>query len=96
MVKCDPKDVRPLAPSLVRELLAAREDVRFIPVWLMAESRSGGRERGKSDPIDALASKPLDIGASWRRDIGQRGGGPDRPRRRAPDAGSRPENADRE
>lgn len=50
------EDVRHVASGLVRELLAAGEEVRFIPTRLMAESRSGGRERGKSDPIDALAN----------------------------------------
>jgi transposase len=50
------EDVRHVASALVRELLAAGEEVRFIPTRLMAETRSGGRERGKSDPIDALAN----------------------------------------
>lgn len=50
------EDVRHVASGLVRELLAAGEEVRFIPTRLMAESRNGGRERGKSDPIDALAN----------------------------------------
>jgi transposase len=50
------EDVRHVASGLVRELLAAGEEVRFIPTRLMAETRSGGRERGKSDPIDALAN----------------------------------------
>lgn len=50
------EDVRHVASGLVRELLAAGEEVRFIPARLMAETRSGGRERGKSGPIDALAN----------------------------------------
>jgi transposase len=50
------EDVRHVASGLVRELLAAGEEVRFIPTRLMAESRAGGRDRGKSDPIDALAN----------------------------------------
>lgn len=50
------EDVRHVASGLVRELLKAGEEVRFIPTRLMAESRSGGRERGKSDPIDAQAN----------------------------------------
>jgi transposase len=50
------EDVRHVASGLVRELLAAGEAVVFIPTRLMAETRSGGRERGKSDPIDALAN----------------------------------------
>ena len=47
------EDVRHVASGLVRELLAAGEEVVFVPTRLMAESRKGGRERGKSDPIDA-------------------------------------------
>lgn len=50
------EDVRHVASGLVRVLLAAGEEVRFIPTRLMAESRKGGRQRGKSDPIDALAN----------------------------------------
>jgi len=50
------EDVRHVASGLVRELLAAGEEVRFIPTRLMAGTRRGGRERGKSDPIDALAN----------------------------------------
>jgi transposase len=50
------EDVRHVASGLVRELLAAGEAVVFVPTRLMAAARSGGRERGKSDPIDALAN----------------------------------------
>src|SRR5690242_18114810 len=49
------EDVRHVAGGLVRELLAAGETVVFVPPKLMAGERRGGRERGKSDPIDALA-----------------------------------------
>jgi transposase len=49
------EDVRHTASGLVRELLAAGEEVVFVPTRMMAAARSGGRERGKSDPIDALA-----------------------------------------
>jgi transposase len=49
------EDVRHVAGGLVRDLLAAGEAVVFVPPKLMAGARSGGRERGKSDPIDALA-----------------------------------------
>jgi hypothetical protein len=49
------EDVRHVAGGLVRELLAAGEAVVFVPPKLMAGQRRGGRERGKSDPIDALA-----------------------------------------
>ena len=49
------EDVRHVAGGLIRELLAAGEQVVFVPPKLMAGERRGGRERGKSDPIDALA-----------------------------------------
>ena len=49
------EDVRHVAGGLIRELLAAGEAVVFVPPKLMAGERRGGRERGKSDPIDALA-----------------------------------------
>ena len=54
------EDVRHVAGGLIRELLAAGEQVVFVPPKLMAGERRGGRERGKSDPIDALAI------AGWR------------------------------
>ena len=44
-----------MAGGLVRELLGAGEQVVFVPPRLTAGARRGGRERGKSDPIDALA-----------------------------------------
>jgi len=49
------EDVRHVAGNLIRDLLAAGERVVFVPPRLMAGVRRGGRERGKSDPIDALA-----------------------------------------
>ena len=49
------EDVRHVAANLVRDLLAAGEAVVFVPPKLMAGVRKGGREAGKSDPIDALA-----------------------------------------
>jgi transposase len=49
------EDVRHVAGNLIRDLLAAGEQVVFVPPKLMAGERRGGRERGKSDPIDALA-----------------------------------------
>jgi transposase len=49
------EDVRHVAGGLVRDLLAAGESVVFVPPKLMAGERRGGRERGKSDPVDALA-----------------------------------------
>jgi transposase len=53
------EDVRHVAGNLVRDLLAAGEMVVFVPPKLMAAERRGGRERGKSDPIDALAAARL-------------------------------------
>jgi transposase len=50
------EDVRHVASGLVRALLGAGEEVVFVPTRLMAGSRNGGRERGKSDLIDALAN----------------------------------------
>ena len=50
------EDVRHVASGLVRELLAAGEEVVFVPTRMMAAARAGGRESGKSDPIDALAN----------------------------------------
>jgi transposase len=47
--------VRHVAGNLIRDLLAAGETVLFVPPKMMAGERRGGRERGKSDPIDALA-----------------------------------------
>jgi transposase len=49
------EDVRHVAGNLVRDLLAAGEKVIAVPPKLMAGERRGGREHGKSDPIDALA-----------------------------------------
>jgi transposase len=49
------EDVRHVAGNLVRDLLAAGQTVVFVPPRLMAGERRGGRERGKSGPIDALA-----------------------------------------
>lgn len=50
------EDVRHVASGLVRALLGAGEEVVFVPTRLMAGARNGGRERGKSDLIDALAN----------------------------------------
>ena len=50
------EDVRHVASGLVRELLAAGEEVVLVPTRMMAAARSGGRERGKSDPTGALAN----------------------------------------
>jgi transposase len=44
-----------LADGLIRGLPAVGEQVVFVPPKLIAGDRRGGRARGKSDPIDALA-----------------------------------------
>ena len=49
------EDCRHVTRRLERDLLAAGEAVVRVPTRLMAGERRGGRERGKSDPIDALA-----------------------------------------
>ena len=49
------EDCRHVSISLERFLLASGERVVRVPPKLMAAARRGGRERGKSDAIDALA-----------------------------------------
>jgi transposase len=49
------EDCRHLSARLERDMLAAGQEVVRVPPRLMAQARAGGRERGKSDPIDALA-----------------------------------------
>src|SRR5437660_68273 len=49
------EDCRHLTRHLEADLLRAGEAVVRVPPQLMAGERRGGRERGKSDPIDALA-----------------------------------------
>lgn len=49
------EDVRHVSGSLERFLLDRGESVVRLPPRLMADARRGVRERGKSDPIDALA-----------------------------------------
>lgn len=49
------EDCRHLTRRLERDLISAGEHVLRVPTRLMAAERRGGRERGKSDPIDALA-----------------------------------------
>jgi transposase len=49
------EDCRHLTRRLEADLLAAGETVLRVPPRLMAAERHGSRERGKSDPIDALA-----------------------------------------
>lgn len=49
------EDCRNLSARLERDLLSAGQKVVRVAPKLMAEARAGGRERGKSDPIDAQA-----------------------------------------
>jgi transposase len=50
------EDVRYLSRRLEQDLLRAGEHVVRVPTRLMAAARRTARERGKSDPIDALAT----------------------------------------
>ena len=49
------EDCRNMSSHLERDLLAAGEQAVRVTPHLMADTRRAGRERGKSDPIDALA-----------------------------------------
>ena len=49
------EDCRQVGGRLVRDLIAAGEEVVAVPTKLMALCRASARTRGKSDPIDALA-----------------------------------------
>ncbi len=49
------EDCRHLSARLERDLLASGQQVVRVPPKLMAGARASSRERGKSDPIDALA-----------------------------------------
>jgi transposase len=49
------EDCRHVTRRLEADLLGAGEAVVRVPTRLMAGAREGGREPGKSDPIDALA-----------------------------------------
>ena len=49
------EDTRATTASLERDLTDAGQSVVRVPTQLMARARTSGRERGKSDPIDALA-----------------------------------------
>jgi transposase len=49
------EDVRHVSGSLERFLLDRGETIVRLPPRLMADARRGVRDRGKSDPIDALA-----------------------------------------
>jgi transposase len=49
------EDCRHLTARLERDMLGAGQEVVRVPPKLMAQKRASSRERGKSDPIDALA-----------------------------------------
>jgi transposase len=49
------EDCRHLSARLERDLLTGGQAVVRVPPKLMAQTRASARERGKSDPIDALA-----------------------------------------
>jgi len=49
------EDCRHLTRRLEADLLRAGEQILRVPTRLMATARRSGRQRGKSDPIDALA-----------------------------------------
>jgi transposase len=49
------EDCRTMTARLEDDLLAAGQRVIRVPPHLMSRTRSSARERGKSDPIDALA-----------------------------------------
>ena len=49
------EDCRHVSGSFERFLIERGERVLRIPTRLMADARRGGRERGKSDSIDAIA-----------------------------------------
>jgi transposase len=49
------EDCRQLTRALERELIAVGEQLVRVPPKLMAPERRASRQRGKSDPIDALA-----------------------------------------
>ena len=53
--------------ALERFLIDRGETVVRLPPRLMADARQGVRERGKSDPIDALAIARAALGRASRR-----------------------------
>jgi transposase len=58
------EDCRHLTRRLEADLIRAGEPVLRVPTNLMADTRRSARERGKSDPIDALAVAR----AAWREE----------------------------
>ncbi len=72
------EDVRHVAGGLIRELLAAGEQVVFVPPKLMAGERRGGRERGSPTRLTRWPSpgwrcararafpRPASMSRSWR------------------------------
>ncbi|WP_337824533.1 IS110 family transposase [Amycolatopsis sp. A1MSW2902] len=59
------EDVRHVAGGLVRFLLAAGEQVVWVPTQMSSDFRKRLRASGKSDPIDALApAAPVERGGT--------------------------------
>ena len=60
------EDCRHVSGSLERFLIARGERVLRIPTHLSAGARKSARQRGKSDPIDAIGGRPRRIaGGPW-------------------------------
>lgn len=72
------EDSRVLTARLERDLIDAGQRVVRVPPHMMARNRAIGRERGKSDPIDAQAvaravlsnpTLPVASHTTWSRDV---------------------------
>jgi transposase len=72
------EDVRAMTARLERDFMDAGQQLVRVPTQMMARQRRTGRERGKSDPIDALAvaravlanpDLPIARHHRWSRDI---------------------------
>ena len=66
------EDCRHVSGSFERFLIERGERVVRVPTRLMADARRGGRERGKSDSIDAIAVAR----AALREGLNAAAGGP--------------------
>lgn len=72
------EDTRAMTARLERDLIDAGQQVVRVPTVMMARQRRTGRQRGKSDPIDALAvaravlshpDLPIAAHHPWSREI---------------------------
>jgi transposase len=72
------EDTRAMTARLERDFIDAGQEVVRVPTQMMARQRHTGREKGKSDPIDALAvaravlshpDLPVARHHQWSRDI---------------------------